>query len=152
MLTTALCNQLQQLYHWKYALIALRVYFGLSSQAKNNTGQNKARVARTHNNLHRLWSVQSRNYSAAIMKYCHAITQQFSAQSHRAVKVQRGVGSRGQALKLERLVCCFSVSVDAICVCVDGCATPCEACLAQGWVALTWGGRAWWIMKQLQSC
>lgn len=51
----ALCNRPRWLYDQKYALIALRVYFGPGSSAKNNTSQNKARVMWTRSNLRCLW-------------------------------------------------------------------------------------------------
>lgn len=91
-----LCNQLRRLYDWKYALIAPHVYFGARYLAKNNTSQNKAGVMWTRSNLRclwrgfeSLWSVQCPNYSAAIMKYYHAITQWCATHSSRAEKVLR---------------------------------------------------------------
>lgn len=50
-----LCDRPRWLYDQKYALIALRVYFGPGSLAKNNTSQNKARAMWTRSNLRCLW-------------------------------------------------------------------------------------------------
>lgn len=76
-----------------------------------------------------LWSVQWPNYSAAIMKYYHAITQRCSTHSSRE---QRKC----------RMMCAFCLFLFVcLCVCV------CE----HEWAAHTRVGQTWWIMERRQS-
>lgn len=91
-----LCNKLRRLYDWKYALIARVFILDHDTLPKTIPVKTKQGLcglavicAVCEEVFASLWSVRCPNYSAAIMKYYHAITQRCATHSSRAEKVLR---------------------------------------------------------------